>query len=267
MNRKGQAAVTDALFFLLVVISLSVFLFGFANSYGSSIKQQVSEESSTTFATNSLKTILYSSTPRDPSQSIYDSDAEIDYLLAILKEDYADDQIIGDREKLVLGKTISSILSPISDSTDYIFYITIPDKRKFVYFYFHTTNFTKKDAGIPGRFFIYSTPEGGPSHIDYFCALGSADYTTVMAKLSRMLANVGATSQASSSIKLIKEFPDGTPGDFKSQVDLILWDAAWLGTTEQRTSGLLYKDNPAVPDAEWGCKKVGEVESSFESSG
>ena len=41
MNTKGQAAVTDALYFLLLVTSLSVFLFGFANSYGNNIKEQI----------------------------------------------------------------------------------------------------------------------------------------------------------------------------------------------------------------------------------
>ncbi len=263
MNSKGQAAITDALYFLMIITVLSVFLFGFANNYGNSVKQKINDEYSTTFATNALKTILYSSTPRDSSQSIYDRDAEIDFLLAILKEDYSDDQVIGDREKLVLADTITSILAPISDSADYAFYITIPNDKKLVYFFIHLTNFKKEGPFNPGRYYIYSP--GDPPHIDYFCGVKPVqdsdyrfepDYDAFFAKLTRLLTNVGPTSQAASSIKLVKESSRGSFDDFKAQAYLVRWDAVWLGRTEERNSGLFYSNDSAVLEGGWDCVKV-----------
>ena len=151
MNQKGQAAVTDALYFLMIVTFLSIFLFGFANSYGNSVKQQINDELNVTFATNALKTILYSSTTRDPGASINDPDAEIDYLAAILKEDFADDQELSEPTRKVLGKTISRILSPIEDNLDYIFIITTAGneaEKKIVFMYVHTTNFVEEETSL-----------------------------------------------------------------------------------------------------------------------
>ncbi|HLC78917.1 MAG TPA: hypothetical protein VJG83_00670 [archaeon] len=268
MNSKGQAAVTDALYFILIITFLSIFLFGFANSYGNNIKEQIDAEFNTTFATNALKSILYSSTARDVTQSLEQQDAEIDYLLAIVKEDYSDDLEIDSRERQVLGKSISSILAPVEDSLDYAFYITIPSEEKFVFFYFHTTNFKKEpysasfekiqDPNAPGRFYVYSAIANDPttpkdeSHTNYFCALGSSSYGDLTKKLSRLLANVGPTSQASSSIKLVRESTKGAFDDFKAQVDLVLWDAAWLGSTEERKAELFSSTG-------WSC-----IESTIE---
>ncbi len=264
INQKGQAAVTDALFFLMIIISLSVFLYNFANSYGSTVQEQIQNEFQTTFATNSLKTILYTSTSRDPTETIYDPDAEIDYLLALIKEDYADDEKINDREKLVLSNTVSSILAPLADSTDYIFYITVPENKKIVFMFLHLTNFTKTDPGLPGQgFYIYGA-DPSETHKDYFCGLDNetiggstinSDYETVVIKLTRLLANVGPTSSATSAAKLIKIGSDGSFGDFKAQVDLIMWDATWLGETRDRPALL----DVSAPHSDWGCVEVSAV--------
>src|SRR3989344_894102 len=180
MNQKGQAAVTDALYFLMIVTFLSIFLFGFANSYGNSVKQQINDELNVTFATNALKTILYSSTTRDPGASINDPDAEIDYLAAILKEDFADDQELSEPTRKVLGKTISRILSPIEDNLDYIFIITTAGneaEKKIVFMYVHTTNFVEEEVPISGRgYTIYRA--GTPSHYNFFCAIGEESEST-----------------------------------------------------------------------------------------
>jgi len=272
MNENGQAAVTDALYFLMIVTFLSVFLFGFANSYGNSVKEQIGDEFNTTFATNALKTILYSSTPRDFQKSIYDEDAEIDSLLAIIKEDYSDDQKIDNIEKVVLGKTISSILSPIEDSIDYVFYITVPPQQ-LVFFYFHTTNFEQinfkeGELPIPGRFVIF-TP-GEPPHINYFCGIPTllnggnvntedvfaVDYTEfVERRLARLLANVGPTSQASAQIKLVKVNSRNDFSDFFAQADLIMWDASWLGETNDRSA--------IFDEFSWECKTIEEIEGKI----
>ncbi len=261
---RGQAAVTDSLYFILIITFLSIFLFGFSNSYGASIKDQVNDEFNTNFATSALKTILYSSTPRDPNDSLNDPVVEVDYLLAMLKEDFADDELINESERLVLGKTISKVLSPIQDNFDYAFYITIPSK-KFVFFYLHLTNFEKKPfsvtlqelrPGEKGRFYVYS-PNPSKPHVDYFCAIGHddvQDYEALSAKLSRLFTNVGPVSQASSSIQLVKEFTKGDFRSFKAQVDLFLWNASWLGVTDERPVELFPYDSPSSDP--WNCIEV-----------
>lgn len=257
MGMKGQAAVTDALYFLLIVSFLSIFLFNFVNTYGNNLEEQINDQYNTNFANNALKTILYSSTPREAGGTIYGSlpdDAEIDYLLSLLKEDYFDDGKINDNEKKVLGETIASVLRPVEDNLDYIFYISAPEKEEYVFVYIHTTNFNKQDLGF-GNFFQYSP--GNPSHINYYCAnnlqINYDDFTT---KLNRLLVNVGPTSQASSTLKLIQKDAGSDPVNFNAQADLVLWDATWLGTTTERISGLLYADNPQQPLSDWDCNTL-----------
>ena len=107
LNSKGQAAVTDALYFLLIVTGVSILLFSFANSYGNTVREKITSNYNTTFSTDALKTILYSSTPRDPSKSLYDDPTriEVDHLLEVLKEDYSDDGSISCSAKKCLQKT------------------------------------------------------------------------------------------------------------------------------------------------------------------
>ncbi len=274
-EQKGQAAVTDALYFLMVVTFLSIFMFGFANSYGNSVKDKISNEYSTTFATNALKTILYASTPRDSSKTIYDPEAEIDYLLAIIKEDYSDDTSLGPTERRVLGRTISSVMAPIADTKDYLFYMTIPKQEQtnkngqFVFLFFHTTNFEIDSSALKGKSvppsYLIQRP-GNPVHRDYFCAVsqgaaGSADYANIAKRLARLFANVGPVSQGSAQVKLVQENPTdrGAWFDFKAQADLAMWDAAWLGKTRDRQVGLLYDEanSEGEIDIDWGCVDAG----------
>src|SRR3989344_744839 len=244
-NSRGQAAVTDALYFILIVTTLSIFLFGFANSYGSNVSSQINAESSTTFATNSLKTILYASTPRDASKSLSDDTAEVDYLLSIIKEDYYDDQNIGDAEKKVLGKAVSSILNPVQDNFDYAFYITIPSEKKFVFMYMHITNFEREEQSGELRNFVIYRPNEDERHTNYFCAIAPAQYINVFPKLQRLLSNVGQTSQATAKTTLLVDDPTCKEARFcpkDAQVDLILWDATWLGTIENSRDAELFDE-------------------------
>ena len=242
---RGQAAVTDALYFILIITTLSIFLFGFANTYGSNVRQQINAESSTTFATNSLKAILYSSTPRDVQQSLTDETAEVDFLLSIIKEDYYDDQIIGSAERGVLGKAVASILNPVQDNFDYAFYVTIPSEKKLVFMYIHTTNFQRGEplTGTLRRFASYTI--GEPRHLNYFCGISSegaaTNYDVLAARLSRLLSNVGLTSQATAKTTLLVDDPTCAESHFcprDAQVDLVLWDAVWLGATDDRQEPL-----------------------------
>ncbi len=268
-GEKGQAAVTDALYFLMIVTFLSIFLFGFANSYGNTIKEKISNEYSTTFTTNALKTILYASTPRDAAKTVYDNGAEIDYLLAAIKEDYSDDAAIGPTEQVVLGRTILSVMRPIADTKDYAFTISIRPQEQsnrlgsIAYIFFHTTNFETDSAALQGKAlakdYLIEKP-GSPHHRDYLCSPKDGDYAVISKRLSRLFANIGPTAQSSAQIKLVKENPGkGTWDDFRAQADLISWDASWLGQTRDRTAGLFYDTANRVQGIppEWGCTELG----------
>ena len=268
MNSKGQAAVTDALYFLLIITFLSVFLFGFANSYGNLVREQVNDEYNTAFTTNALKTILYSSTPRDPMDTIYSS-SEVDYLLALIKEDYSDDLQIDFAERKVFGKTILSVLSPIQDTKDYIFYIHVlseSENKKMIYFFIHSTNFEKEavpSEGLGRNFFIYSANETA-SHNNFFCGLTNTGdsalsfegqyYIDLIARFDKLRANIGSVSEANSSVTLVKETDEGDLENFNAEVNLMIWDATWLGETDDRPAGLFYQDDPTDPDTGWGCE-------------
>ena len=145
-ENRGQAAVTDALYFLLIVTSISVFLFSFSNGYGNTVSAQIAQNYNSDFATDALKTILYSSTPRNPDSSIYglSSEVEIDQLLAYVKEDYADKRYLTEKTMLILAQDINSIMAPLGDNFDYIFYLSVPRdqedvRQKFIFIFFHKT--------------------------------------------------------------------------------------------------------------------------------
>ncbi len=224
IDRKGQAAITDALYFLLIVTALCVFLFSFANNYGVSASSLIVRQYNADYSTSALKTILYSSTPRDPVDSLYDDDVEIDHLLAYIKEDYADDEKLEKETAEVLAKNIKSIMSPKADSHDYIFSISIPNEDKFVFVFFHFSNFVDK-AQSGARWPIYGP--GDPSHFDVFCGIKkppATENSITRDTIANLIAKVGDTSQSSAKIKLVKE-EKGHFEDFKAQADLIMWNA------------------------------------------
>ncbi|MFH1752442.1 MAG: hypothetical protein ABH821_05915, partial [archaeon] len=132
-NRKGQAAVTDSLFFLIIIVGLSTFLFTVVSGYGSSLSTQLSQQYSTEFVSSTLKTILYSSTPRDPSELLTAETGEIDYLLAMVKEDFFDDTVLRDDTKIVLGENVVAAMRPVSPTHDFIFYMYNQNDTDFVF--------------------------------------------------------------------------------------------------------------------------------------
>ena len=162
-------------------------------------------------------------------------------------------------------------MSPVADTKDYIFYITIPNEKKFVFFFIHTTNFVVVNENLPKapKSFSFLGP-GSPGHRDYFCAVDPAvDYYYLTGQLQRLFSNVGATSQASSQILLVMEDTSSKTKawqGFKAQADLVLWDAVWLGTTPERDKGLFYDTVNEVSDiphdtvsdlhADWSCEEI-----------
>ncbi|MBI4044395.1 MAG: hypothetical protein HY392_01680 [Candidatus Diapherotrites archaeon] len=250
---RGQAAVTDALYFLLIVTGITIFLFGFANSYGVTVDSELVKNYNVDFTTDALKTILYSSVPRDPEQSLYDNSGEIDHLLAYVKEDFSDNSKLEPATKKVLAQNIIGIMNPVANNFDYLFIISVPEgftnPESFVFVFFHKSNlrpvkivedglggyeYHPEDA--PKRDTIMGIPEGVLPFTDYVCGYEQAlpdcnpsDYDALKIEIDSLLSGVGDTSQSSSKINLPKTEING-PGfeAVQAQAELTIWNATYL---------------------------------------
>jgi len=223
MNYKGQAAITDALFFLLIVMSLVSFLFFFSSQYGRTVGEYSNSKFGSDYAVSALKTILYSSFARDGLPLTVDGkfgdectpdscSEEVDYLIAAVKEDYADDENINFfREELT--DSIKKVMMPVRNSFDYLVYIKVNlSPYSYPYFFMSRKEFTSTASGA----FITDVTA---VQKDYYC-----NYNDLTAfnqnKINHFIVFVGAKGQAVSSLYLPvigdTEFREG-------EIQLILW--------------------------------------------
>ncbi len=248
---RGQAAITDALFFLIIIMSLASFLYFVGNGYGNTVASQLSRQFSMDYATAALKTILYSSTPRDPGQDLYDPDAEIDHLLAFVKEDYSDDAEIDPPTQRVLYEDVRNIMAPIADSHDYVFYIAkinvSPGQSPYIYVFMHFTKSTVEGQERDVKFV-----PGSPAHEDLICnfpppGLGEKPMQTEM--MSKLLNSIGDSAQTQGNLILLEQAPGEDPKQVSAYTELVLWQATLL-------------DPNVFNYVDWGCRNVDEVFST-----
>jgi len=121
INSKGQAAITDAMFFLMIASGLAIMVLFFATNYGSNVSQSLHTQFGSQFIDSALKTLFYSSIARDLSEDVSKA-VEVDYLLSYLKEDFADDLNFDLNTKKIMLERIKEIMKPMQDSFDYCFY-------------------------------------------------------------------------------------------------------------------------------------------------
>ena len=95
-------------------------LFFYASNYGLTLQERVSNQYWKEYATGALETILYTSTPRVAGQSLEET-SEVDYLLAAVKEDFAENGKIEETAD-VLKQNIKGIMQPVAPGFDYMFY-------------------------------------------------------------------------------------------------------------------------------------------------
>ena len=240
-NQRGQAALTDSLYFLLIVSGLAAFLFFFAASYGMTVEQQVVRQYRSEYATSALETILYSSTPRIAGQTLEDA-KEVDYLLAAVKEDYADDKVL-DETSAILAENVRGIMQPFSDGFDYVFYIYLPESKKFAYamFFVAGTEFQESvDGKVTGVSFKM---EGRDIVLDktekriLLCSPVSLD------DMDTLLAGVGQTAQSNAKIQLIEIAEGGAEKYPPAQVNLTMWLPTGMDLREMGCVAY----NPAAP--------------------
>jgi len=125
--QKGQAAITDALFTLLIISSLCLMLYSFAATYGSDIMTHFLRQYAVDYATDALRTFLYCSSARQYSANL-DEGAIADHTLVLLKEAYFEMKV-GQQEfdinrvKTFIS-TLETIMQPIADQFDYMLMFT-----------------------------------------------------------------------------------------------------------------------------------------------
>lgn len=194
MNASGQAAVTDALFLLVIVTALTAFMVLFATSYGTSIGGQVTKNFNSSYVTSALKTLMYTSAPRFGDEITFSPNEEVDYLMAIVKEDYADGQGLTPKTKKVLAKTVDELMGGLSDSYDYMF--TIRTSDKFVMLMIHRTEFQNVEFGKRN---VKLTATG---HQTYFCNTGSSEIP--FEQIQKLMVGVGDTYSAENLVVMVQ---------------------------------------------------------------
>ncbi|MDO8428969.1 MAG: hypothetical protein Q7S92_07215 [Candidatus Diapherotrites archaeon] len=126
-NSRAQSSVTDAMYFLIIIAGLSAFMFVISNSYGQSIDRQMDSQYRVEYANSALKTVLYSSLPRNVNQSLAES-TEVDYLLTAIKEDYANTRSLSPQTQLIVLDTVKAVMQPVSSAFDFMFFIYLPER-------------------------------------------------------------------------------------------------------------------------------------------
>lgn len=137
LNERGQAALMDSIFFLTIVSIICTSLFYFAINYGIPTEQQINSFYSRDFATDSLKVISYINVVRDGKSFSQVEDGGIvfenDYLLALVKEDYADKQQISSETRMAITRTLDEVMNPFDTSIDYAFFILSESEDEYLF--------------------------------------------------------------------------------------------------------------------------------------
>jgi hypothetical protein len=218
IGEKGQASLADAIYFLLIVSGLSTFLFFFAVNYGASVRERVGLEYRSEYAISALETLLYSSTPRVEGDTLEGS-TEVDFLLAVIKEDFADNGKFDNAQDLIVNNVIG-LMEPLADSFNYLYYIYLPNTKEFAFLMLYTSKWSWVTAGT-GR-----TSVGPGESVVYLCNPASLD------DLDELVTNVGRLYQANSRLQLVR-LQEGTGYDtFVAQSNLTMWSATALPETE-----------------------------------
>lgn len=136
LNQRGQAALMDSIFFLTIISIVCTTLFFFAINYGSQTESQINSFYSRDFATDTLKVITYVDVIRD-GRSIEEVTEggffENDYLLALIKEDYADKKKMSEGTTKSIVRTLDSVLKPFDASIDYAFFMVSESENEYLF--------------------------------------------------------------------------------------------------------------------------------------
>jgi len=129
-ERKAQAAVTDALFFLTIVAVVSVLLFTNAMSYGKDLMSSSVQYYESTYTISAMKSLYAISVPLESEKYNPLENSYNDSLMAILKKDYYLDNTLSLSNQLKIMESLKQIMAPVSKNKNYLFYIYVPKNNK-----------------------------------------------------------------------------------------------------------------------------------------
>lgn len=237
-NKRGQAAVTDALFFFTVASGLALFLYVFASGYGATLNSQSNREQFNEYTASALKVILYSSTPRNSDCTLQSCPStgnppeEIDFLMAAVKEDFADDGGLNETGVL-LKNTVRAIMQPLSSSADYVFFLYMPNQSGNLvpYFLYYKSDFFK--AGDSTAFNASNCVSGdatidalrlraGGCHSFYYCKPTNLD------AINRFLFTLPELSRTSARTIFLSAPTAATaqPSQIPTETHFLVWPSA-----------------------------------------
>jgi hypothetical protein len=204
LNQKGQAALMDSIIFLTIVASIATGLLYFTINYGISTEEQLSSFYSSDFASDTLKVITYINVARDGTD-IYDTaslgstEVQLDYLLALMKEDYADKQELSLTTINSIKTVFESVLLPFDAALDYSYYLYNEDEDDFLFMLFATHECT---SGCDDP-----TAEKNIDRIFYYCKPTIPDYLE-----TDVFPKVGQVDSAFGKVTLHESNNLDTPG-------------------------------------------------------
>jgi len=123
--QRGQASITDAFFILLIVSVLAITMASVSFTYGRDVERALLSFYSEDYISSALRVLLESSIPRFVDENLLTAD-EVDDLLTKMKEDYANTGTFAEDTKILIKRTIDTILSPRAASYDYMLYFWTP---------------------------------------------------------------------------------------------------------------------------------------------
>lgn len=243
MDRKGQAAITDALFFMMIVAGLATTLFVFTSSFGKDVSTFVEQSYNSTYATTALKTILYTNASRT-GESLSQT-KEADFLMTLIKEDYANPPA-GDAENFEVSavsskeliQNIDQIMKPINSANDYLIYIQAEGDTSqggVLNFPLIYTKLLYSDNGVVGETAFFCTPPTG------------AEFRN---KLDAFVVKAQATGRSIVPIELRQIFFNNESGNYemqikegklRSEMGLIIWRTKLI---------------PEFVPSQWNCTPV-----------
>jgi len=168
---RGQAALMDSIFFLTIVASITAGMFFFTINYGLQTESQLASFYSADFASDVLKVVSYINVLRDGSEFSYvisGEAVELDYLLALIKEDYFDKKEMSDPTVKAIASTMGATMKPFDNSYDYAFYLVNESEQNFLFLLIAIHECTSGEVicndptvtdKIVDRVFFYCKPE------------------------------------------------------------------------------------------------------------
>lgn len=124
--QKGQASIADAFFILLIVSVLAVTMASVSFTYGRDVEQTLLAFYTEDYISSALRVLLNSSIPRFADENLLNAH-EVDSLLTKMKEDYANTGTFADDTKMLIKKTLDTIMSPRAANYDYMLYFWTPN--------------------------------------------------------------------------------------------------------------------------------------------